>query len=145
MFEFVELLGRINSQVMRAILPGIREEGVKWLEMIILWKVYKKGACRTTDVAKDAGIPPSTFTGIVDRLESKSLVKRIYDPSDRRSVLIKGTPELQELMERIKAKYDVRLEEIFKDIPEDEFRHMMDVFRSLIGYMQHGQDCEKRP
>lgn len=44
------------------------------------------------DLRSAFGLPPTTLTAVLDRLENRKLVKRIANPDDRRSTLIVPTP-----------------------------------------------------
>ena len=122
MLQIVELLMRINRQIMRLLAPAAKAQNLSMSEMQILWKVHSKNTCRMTDLARNVHIPPSTFTGIVDRLAARNYLKRLDDPDDRRGVLVQGTEELDELIGRIKSECDARLAEALKGIPEDFIR-----------------------
>lgn len=47
---------------------------------------------------------PSSATGIVDRLETKGLVRRVANPSDRRGKRVELTPEGRKLRRRIEQR-----------------------------------------
>lgn len=49
------------------------------------------------EIKEHLGMPHSTLTGIVDRLEEKGLAERIISPRDRRSFGLKLTPRGREL------------------------------------------------
>ena len=44
-----------------------------------------------TNIASELGLDNSSITGLLNRMESKELIKRIYSDEDRRSVSIKIT------------------------------------------------------
>lgn len=145
MLQILELLHRINSQIMRTLVPAIRAENISVTEMIILWKVHRKGTFRATDLAREADVPPSTFTGIVDRLVAKNYLTRINDHEDRRSVLVQGTPELNKLIEHMVSVCDVKLKEVFKDIPEDFIELLIKDLQTLYKYLLQYEGYEKNP
>ncbi len=117
MFELIELLGHVNVQLVRAISPIVKSRNISITELIILWKINKKGPYRAIDLAKEAGVPPSTLTGVFDRLESHHYLERVRDSKDRRSILIQGTPELQEMIASIIQDADGELVGIFETLP----------------------------
>jgi DNA-binding MarR family transcriptional regulator len=49
---------------------------------------------------------PSTLTGVLDRLERRGLIERGANPSDRRSVLVRLTPEGRAQAERVERAYE---------------------------------------
>jgi DNA-binding MarR family transcriptional regulator len=118
-FQLLELLSRVYRRLGRHLAPLFQAEGLSGTEMLILWKVNKKGTLRATDLAGDIGIPPSTFTGIFDRLVARGLLERAPHPGDRRGVLVRGTPALQEFIGRLTAAIEAELRGIFRALPGD--------------------------
>jgi DNA-binding MarR family transcriptional regulator len=117
MFEVVELLSQVNVQMFKILSPIVKSSNISITELIILWKINKKGPYRVTDLAKEAGVPPSTLTGVFDRLEAQQYLERIHDSKDRRSVLIQGTPQLQKLIDSVIQSADHELMNLFDTLP----------------------------
>ena len=117
MFEIIELLSRVNVRMFKMFSPIAKLSNVSIAELIILWKINKKGPYRVTDLAREAGVPPSTLTGVFDRLEAQQYLERVHDSKDRRSVLIKGTPRLQELIDSLIASADKQLRGVLDTLP----------------------------
>jgi len=116
-FELVELLSQVNAQIFKILSPIVKASNISITELIILWKINKKGSCRITDLAGEAGVPSSTLTGVFDRLESRDYLVRIHDSKDRRSVLIQGTPQLKEMIESIIQSADQELVKLLGSLP----------------------------
>jgi DNA-binding MarR family transcriptional regulator len=117
MFEVVELLSQVNVQVFKILSPIVKTNNISITELIILWKINKKGPYRVTDLAREAGLSPSTLTGVFDRLESQNYLARVHDSIDRRSVLIQGTPELKILIDSVIQNADQELMSLFDTCP----------------------------
>jgi len=65
------------------------------------------GADRTvTSLGQAVGSRPTTLTGVLDRLERRTLITRGAHPGDRRAVLISLTPAGQETAARVRATVD---------------------------------------
>ena len=136
MLQIFELIRQINSLLFRAMVPIVKAEGLARTELMILWKVYNRGTYRATDLAREVDVPPSTFTGIFDRLVAKDYLVRVNDPDDRRSVLVQGTEELNRLVERIMSQVEVRLKEIFHDMPDEMLGHIMEDLNEMCRYLR---------
>lgn len=117
MFELVELLSQVNTQIFKILSPIVKANNISVTELIILWKINKNGAYRVTDLAREVGVPSSTLTGIFDRLESRDYLVRIHDSKDRRSVLIQGTPQLKEMIESVIQSADHDLVKLLDSLP----------------------------
>ncbi|MGI9862814.1 MarR family transcriptional regulator [Moorella naiadis] len=103
---------------------------------LVLWKVHNWGPLRVKDLAGHIGIPPSTFTGVLDRLVARGLLERVPDPKDRRSVLVRGSPALAELIGRLTAAIEGELKHIFNALPEDCSRRLLADLQALSQYME---------
>lgn len=110
--------------------------------MLVLWKVNKRGSARATELAADIGIPPSTFTGVFDRLVARGLLERVPDPEDRRGVLVRGTPALKEFISRFTAAVENELRGVFKALPEDCSRRLVTDLQFIQEYLdrEEGED-----
>jgi len=78
-------------------------------------------------IATACNVTPRTTTGVVDGLEAARLVERVPDPTDRRAVIARLTPEgekrfdaalaLQaELSERLLQGFDEEEQEVLRDL-----------------------------
>jgi len=125
MFELVELLSQVNTQIFRILSPIVKESNITITELIILWKINKKGPYRITDLAKEVGVPASTLTGVFDRLELKEYLVRIHDNKDRRSILIQGTPKLKSLINSLILEAESDLLGLLDTLPPGFIEHFL--------------------
>jgi DNA-binding MarR family transcriptional regulator len=76
----------------------------------------------------DLGLPRSTMTAIVDRLQERGLVNRHPNPQDRRSVILEATPatqiELRKYHEGILGLVK-HTKKVLLDAEQDEFTHLV--------------------
>lgn len=134
----MELLGRVHGRLARHLAPVYYAEGLSGTEAVVLWKVAKKGPWRVTDLADFLGIPPSTFTGVLDRLEARGLILRAPDPEDRRSVLVSGTSSLHNLLDRVAGKIEKELDKILAGLPEEDYHRAIEALSLLDHYLHWG-------
>lgn len=55
-------------------------------DMHVLERIYYLAKVKIKDISKHCNIPPSTLTGIIDRLEAKKYIQRLKNTDDRRSI-----------------------------------------------------------
>lgn len=132
----VGLLGRVSGRLGRRMLPVLHSEGLSGLEMLVLWEVQKRGALRAGKLAGFFGVPPSTFTTVLDRLESRGLVERVPDPDDRRAVLVQGTPSLQGLLDRVAERAESELERLLGGLSGEDYRSVVEALTLLDRYLE---------
>ncbi|KYH33568.1 MarR family winged helix-turn-helix transcriptional regulator [Neomoorella mulderi] len=139
----LELFSRVYRRLVRRLAPLFQAEGFSGTEILVLWKVHKKGSLRATELAGHIGIPPSTFTGIFDRLVARGLLKRVPDPEDRRSVLVRGTPALKDFMGRFTVAVENELRSIFKSLPAESSRRILADLQLILQYLdrEEGDGC----
>ena len=68
------------------------------------------GEVTPTQLAKQSGLTTGGVTAVLDRLESARLIQRAPNPRDRRSVLVRATPEGLALLRPIYGKMNQDLE-----------------------------------
>jgi DNA-binding MarR family transcriptional regulator len=99
--------------------PIAAEAGISMTEGLVLWKVYHKGGLKASAIASNMGLPPSTLTGVLDRLVAGGWLLREADPDDRRAILMQATPRLKEYMKSSRRSVTKSLEKTFKDLPPE--------------------------
>lgn len=90
--EFFEKLSSWEQDV-------VREQGISLPQMHTLEVLGIHGAMRMKELAGGMGVTTGTLTVLVDRLESKDLVRRKPHESDRRSILVELTAKGREYFE----------------------------------------------
>jgi DNA-binding MarR family transcriptional regulator len=97
-------LMRLLHVLQSAFARSIRAREVAPWEALILMSVHRRRRLRLSDLSRKSGIPPSTLTGMVDRLEAAGLVRRARDPDDRGGVVVEETADLASWMVEL---YDI--------------------------------------
>jgi len=135
LFELLELLTKVNAQLLRALSPLVKEYNLTVSELIILWKINKKGSCKITDFSTETGLPASTLTSLFDRLETKELVTRIHDSKDRRCILIQGTQKLKKLIDTIIENADKKLQPMLDTLSPSFVEHLQENLHILQDHL----------
>jgi DNA-binding MarR family transcriptional regulator len=113
----VELLWNVNKKIGKRLAPLVDAEGLSMSEIMLLWKTHHAGSRRVTALAEELGVPPSTLTGMLDRLVDGGWLERDRDPDDRRGVVMKGTEKLNELIRNIRHASSRIMEKVMRDLP----------------------------
>jgi DNA-binding MarR family transcriptional regulator len=87
--EVVALLGRITNRYIREYEAAAAQHGLTPQQAKALLALDEALPMRR--VAERVGAEPSNITGVVDRLQTRGLVERQADPTDRRIKLIATT------------------------------------------------------
>jgi DNA-binding MarR family transcriptional regulator len=94
-----------TSKVMKhAALRLFADEGITDSQFQALFLLVNNGPMLMRKMSDEMLVTPANVTGIVDRLEEKSLVRRTPGKGDRRATIIEITPEGEKLYERVAKK-----------------------------------------
>jgi DNA-binding MarR family transcriptional regulator len=115
----IELLGDFYRRMIKALSPLAQSEGLSMTEMLVVWKVHHGESRRVKELVADVGLPPSTLTGVLDRLTAGGWPAREADPEDRRAVVMRRTEKLDALLLKLKRERTRLLEAAFKKLPRD--------------------------
>lgn len=69
-------------------------------ELDLIALLTSGGPTSVKSLVADLGLPRSTMTAIVDRLQERGLVHRMPNPQDRRSVILEATPSAHDALHR---------------------------------------------
>lgn len=78
-----------------------------------LGTLMRRGSMRPGALAERLGIVARSATEVVDALESRGLVERVADPSDRRATLVVPTDEGRAVMLRVREARMAQTDELF--------------------------------
>lgn len=115
----IELFWNINRRIVKRLAPLAQKEGMSITEVVVLWKAHHAGARRVTALAEELGVPPSTLTGMLDRMVDGGWLERDKDPDDRRAVVMKSTAKLGELVRNLKHASSRTLDKAFRKLPQN--------------------------
>ncbi|MBE9108535.1 MarR family transcriptional regulator [Nodosilinea sp. LEGE 07298] len=91
---------KLTSQLMyRAFQERLEPHGLTPFHYLVLCCLWEEDGLSTSGIADKLKQLGATLTGVVDRMESRHLVYRERDPSDRRIVRIWLTEEGRQLMQ----------------------------------------------
>ncbi len=90
-------------------------------------------AMRLKELAQLLRIVPRSATEVVDQLETKGLVRRDPDPSDRRATLVAVTEDGQQLFANITAERRGKSSEYFARLTEGERAELARILAQLGG------------
>jgi DNA-binding MarR family transcriptional regulator len=106
---------------------------------VLVWVEHIPGITQA-ELAERLTMSPMALTGLLDRMESKDLVKRVGDPKDRRVKRIyrtDGALKLKPDMDKIAAEFRKQLRQ---DIAAEDIATAVKVFRTLNANLQRIKD-----
>ena len=91
----------------------------------------RHGAIRLSDLSGRLHIAPRSATEVVDALESRSLVERQPDPSDRRATLVELTAHGNDMLRAIRTASGTEAERVFDRLTPADRDHLARILRQL--------------
>jgi Transcriptional regulators len=86
---------------------------------------------RMSDLSRRMMVTNGNITGIVDQLERDGMVERQKVDSDRRSSLIRLTPEGRQNFRRMSSAYKVWVRELFSGMPAAKLQQLFELLGEL--------------
>jgi DNA-binding MarR family transcriptional regulator len=107
---------RAHSTMLRRISLDLEEAGLPpltWYDVLATLRDAPERRLRQVEIAERVLLSNSGLSRLIDRIESKGLVKRVQCPDDRRSLNVELTNEGQEMLNRMWPVYARGISEDF--------------------------------
>lgn len=109
------------------------KSGVSMTHLHVLWMLRHHGDMPMHRIAELLDVSVSNATGIVDRMEERSLVERIRVPDDRRLVVVRPAPDGLAALEELEAFRQDRLRTVLGRLDETQLRRLSATLEDLRG------------
>jgi len=139
--QILELLGDIYRRIFRAAAPIAQSEGLSMTEMLVVWKMHGHECRRVRELVSEIGLPPSTLTGILDRLTAAGWLSREADSEDRRAVVMRRTEKLDRFIRVLKREREKTLAAVFRKLPRD----LVDRLAADLAKVHELLEAEEKP
>ncbi|HWT27832.1 MAG TPA: MarR family winged helix-turn-helix transcriptional regulator [Mobilitalea sp.] len=101
-------------------------------DMYVLERVYYNEKILVKDLSKQYSIPPSTLTGIIDRLERKKLLKRLRTNADRRAIELVATDEGNVVVLKHIKEDKLFCQNLFNTLDPDKKENLKELLNELL-------------
>jgi DNA-binding MarR family transcriptional regulator len=140
-FSAITHYRRWQAQLLPSIVPDI---DISYQQLNVLYLV-RTGGASMADMARYLGVAPTVITGLVDRLESRGLIRREAHPSDRRRIQLVLTERGHEVSVQVEEAIASRIERQVQLLGESEraqLRTGLELFERLTIDLEssHGQE-----
>jgi len=98
----------------------------------VLWCLWNQDGVKTIELARLAGLEPSTMTGLLDRMERDGFVTRQDDPGDRRVQVICLTESGRQIRETTMRMVDQTLSLMFEGVIDEDLEKTNAVLRRVL-------------
>ena len=140
--HLAELFHRINRRLLGRLTHMNKDSQLSMTEMMVLWTLGKRKLCRASELAEKIGVPASTLTGIVDRMEAQGYLVRVADSQDRRSVQLQATDTLEAFITERMAQANTMLRQTFSAIPAGRLQQMASDLQMILDGLEETDGCK---
>lgn len=113
---------------------SVQSMGLSVIELYILRALYERDGQHASELARAVGRAATSFTPNLDKLQSKGLIERRPDPSDRRAVRIYLTKQAAEVRKEVlenTEKVDESIRNQFSSADFQAFQRVLSTLQSL--------------
>ena len=93
----ISQIKQISGRIFERLLAGAGVEAFNGAQSRILYVLWQGDGVPIVELSRKTGLAKTTLTSMLERMEASKLITRVYDPSDRRRILIKLTEEARKL------------------------------------------------
>jgi DNA-binding MarR family transcriptional regulator len=125
--------GAVRNHFERTVLA---QHELTWTAWVVLWVIWVWQSIETRHAAAEAGISKSTLTGVVNTLESRSLVRRRPHPDDGRRVLLQLTPRAKRLMTELFPRFNAQEVKVLSPLTTLERQTLTQALRKVVANLE---------
>jgi ribosomal-protein-alanine N-acetyltransferase len=113
-------------------------------QVVLLREIQRHKRLALGELAKLASLSNATVTGIVDRLESRNLIRRIRNENDRRQIFVEIQPEGTDILQ---AMLPLLQENFVQKLGKLDKREQAQILSSLerVAYLMNAEEIEASP
>jgi DNA-binding MarR family transcriptional regulator len=125
------LLADVSRLMRRRFDARAREIGLTRAQWRVLTQLRRREGINQTALAEIMEIEPISLGRHIDRLVEKDFVERRADPRDRRAWRLYLRPEVQPVLDRLRAISNVNRREVLQGIPAEESEALIDTLLKI--------------
>jgi DNA-binding MarR family transcriptional regulator len=122
----------------------VHRYGLTGPQLVVLKELIERAPQTVSELAASVSLSQATVTGILDRLERKSMVSRNRDSADKRRVLVTPTAAAEEALAGAPPLLQEHFTDAFVRLPDWEQSQILSSLQRIVALMEAG-DVEAGP
>ncbi|BFH11404.1 MarR family transcriptional regulator [Paenibacillus melissococcoides] len=110
----------------------ILDSDVSGAQIMMMEILQREGPKRSSELAEALQVTLPAITNLANKLVAKSCIERRIPEHDRRVILLELTPEGEELLDAVNAKYGRLTESLWKDFSEAELANLHAYYARMV-------------
>jgi len=131
--NLINSIGNANNFLQEKLHSYVKTTGLTPSQFAIIIILGNNGALKISDIYKQMLIKSGNRTMILDSLEKRNFINRIFSKNDRREIIIELTAAGQKFFEENKEKYSNFVEKIISSISQNEQKDIVAIAKKIIG------------
>jgi len=131
--NLINSIGNANNFIQEKLHSYVKTTGLTPSQFAIIIILGNNGALKISDIYKQMLIKSGNRTMILDSLEKRNFINRIFSKNDRREIIIELTAAGQKFFEENKEKYSNFVEKIISSISQNEQKDIVAIAKKIIG------------
>jgi DNA-binding MarR family transcriptional regulator len=113
-------LGKANNYIQEKVHDYMKSTGLPPAQFAIINILGNEGALRISEIYEKMLIKSGNRTMILDSIEKKGFIKRVFSKHDRREIIIELTPTGEKFFEEHNASYMKTIEDVLSVFSQEE-------------------------
>jgi len=131
--NLINSIGNANNFLQEKLHSYVKTTGLTPSQFAIIIILGNNGALKISDIYKQMLIKSGNRTMILDSLEKRNFINRIFSKNDRREIIIELTAAGQKFFEENHEKYSNFVEKIISNISQNEQKDIVAIAKKIIG------------
>ena len=129
--EVFELVPHLVRGMFKRKMDALGKGYITLPQYLSLELIDSYGLLKMKEIARELNVTLPAATGMIERLYKLGLVKREYEPRDRRVIEIILTPKGKKVLNDVRRKRRKAIEEVFSNLSERERRAYLNILRKV--------------
>ncbi|MFF9813392.1 MarR family winged helix-turn-helix transcriptional regulator [Streptomyces sp. NPDC014006] len=127
------LLGRAAARGRALVAEALAAQGMKMWHHVVLSAVRDLAPVAQADLGRGVGLDPKDLVGVLNDLQSASLVLREPDPKDRRKNAVRLTEQGERMLQRCEEVACAANAELLEPLSEEERERFLEMLVRVSG------------
>jgi MarR family transcriptional regulator, organic hydroperoxide resistance regulator len=136
---YISQIKQIQSRIFEKLLKANEIDDFNGAQGRILFVLWQQDNLPIHNLSQKTSLAKTTLTSMLDRMENKGILKRVFDPGDRRQIRIVLTEKAAAMRDRYRAVSEEMSQIFYKGFSQEEITQFD---RTLEKVLQNLKDYE---
>ena len=123
--KFIEIIQYKNTY-------QYQSSGIQPQDMYVLERIYFQEKIKIKELSTKYSIPPSTLTGIIDRLEAKKYIQRVRTNIDRRTIELIATEGGKKIVQKHIEEDKLFSRNLFNTLEKEVKEQLLQLLKEMV-------------